>query len=60
MDGELVHELSADSLGDRVDEWPDEEMYVYLNNGAFASSPDETTVWPNYVKVDYIRIYQRE
>ena len=49
-----------DSLGDRADEWPDEEMYLYINNGAFCSSPDETTAWPNYLRVDHIRIYQRE
>ena len=59
VDGELVHELSIEQLGDNTDLWPNEEMYMYLNNGAFTAAPDETTVWPNYVKLDYVRLYKK-
>ena len=63
LDGEMLYELSLESLGDNGesigDLWPNEEMYIYLNNGAFVASPDETTIWPNYLKVDYIQLYQK-
>ena len=60
LDGELVHELEVASLGESADLWPDEEMYIVLNNGQRTNSPDEATVWPNYLKVDFIRLYQKE
>ena len=60
LDGELVHEIEVSSLGESADLWPDEEMYIVLNNGQRTASPDESTVWPNYLKVDFIRLYQLE
>ena len=60
LDGELVHEIEVSSLGESADQWPDEEMYIVLNNGQRTDSPDESTVWPNYLKVDFIRLYQLE
>ena len=60
LDGELVHQLDVSSLGDSADQWPDEEMYIILNNGQKTDSPDDTTVWPNHLRVDFIRLYQRE
>ena len=59
LDGDLVHELTAESLGGNIDQWPNEEMYMYLNNGVFTAAPDETTVWPNYFRLDYVRLYQQ-
>jgi beta-glucanase (GH16 family) len=38
--------------------WPDEDMYIVLNNGVRTDSPDTTTIWPNEVVVDYIELYQ--
>ena len=60
LNGELVHQLDVSSLGDSADQWPDEEMYIILNNGQKTDSPDDTTVWPNHLRVDFIRLYQRE
>ena len=48
------------SLGNRVNQWPNEEMYIVLNNGQKTDSPDVTTVWPNELRVDFIRLYQQE
>ena len=60
LDGELVHQLDVSSLGDNANQWPNEEMYIILNNGQKTDSPDDATIWPNYLKVDYIRLYQLE
>ena len=38
--------------------WPDEEMYIVLNNGVRTHSPDTNTAWPNQLVVDYIEVYQ--
>ena len=59
FDGNLVHQLDVSSLGVNADKWPNEEMYIVLNNGQKTASPDDNTVWPNHLKVDYIRLYQR-
>lgn len=40
--------------------WPDEEMYIVLNNGVRTDSPDATTTWPNVAVIDYIEIYQTQ
>ena len=59
FDGNLVHQLDVSSLGAKSNQWPNEEMYIVLNNGQKTSSPDDNTVWPNHLRVDYIRLYQR-
>ena len=54
IDGKLMHQLNANE----VDEWPDEDMYIVLNNGQRTHSPDTGTTWPNYFIIDYIELYQ--
>lgn len=55
IDGKLVYTLEArETTG-----WPNEEMYLIMNNGQKTDSPDNHTVWPNTLEVDYIRMYQR-
>lgn len=56
INGELVHTLDASE----VILYPDEEMYIVMNNGTRTRSPDENTVWPNYLEIDYVRVYQRQ
>ena len=60
LDGVLVHSISATSLGANQHLWPNEDMYIVLNNGQRTDSPDETTTWPNYLKVDFVRLFQKE
>ena len=55
-----MHQLDVSSLGESANKWPNEEMYIILNNGQKSASPDDATVWPNFLKVDFIRLYQRE
>ncbi|SER67989.1 Glycosyl hydrolases family 16 [Gracilibacillus ureilyticus] len=41
---------------------PSEEMYLYLNTaigGNWPGSPDDTTIFPQTFKVDYVRVYQQ-
>ena len=59
LDGALVHTVSASSLGANQGLWPDEDMYIVLNNGQRSASPDENTLWPNALKIDFIRLYQK-
>ncbi|WP_310379327.1 family 16 glycosylhydrolase, partial [Flavobacterium sp.] len=54
IDGVLVHTLLASSTTN----WPNENMYLILNNETRTSSPDATTSWPNSLVIDYIQIYQ--
>lgn len=42
---------------------PEEEMYLYLNTaigGDWPGDPDETTLFPQYFEVDYVRVYTRD
>jgi hypothetical protein len=34
-------------------------MYLVLNNGLRTDSPDETTIYPNRLQIEYIEIYTR-
>ena len=54
IDGKLVRTLNASS----VSNWPDEDMYIILNNGQKSDSPDATTTWPNNLEIDYIQVYK--
>ena len=41
---------------------PDEPMYLIANlavGGDWPGNPDATTVFPGYMDIDYIRVYQR-
>ncbi|GGC84324.1 hypothetical protein GCM10007216_13730 [Thalassobacillus devorans] len=41
---------------------PEEQMYLYLNTaigGDWPGSPDETTVFPQYFIIDYVRVYKK-
>ena len=58
MDGKPVHTLYRNRTK-KPDEWPDEEMYLILNNGVRASSPEKNTEWPNRLIIDYVEIYQQ-
>jgi len=54
IDGSLVYQMNNTIGGN----WPDEEMYIVLNNGVRTDSPDTNTTWPNHVIIDYIELYQ--
>lgn len=56
IDGKEVRRLSSQGIAD----WPDKNMYIVLNNGTRTESPDENTDWPNYLRIDYIRLYTRQ
>jgi beta-glucanase (GH16 family) len=56
IDSVLVRTLDAST----VMNWPDENMYFILNNGSKSDSPDTFTEWPNYLVVDYIKLYQKK
>lgn len=59
IDGLEVHRLNK--LDDRVwAKWPDEEMYLIINNEVQTYAPDTNTKWPNYLKIDYVEIYQKD
>lgn len=58
IDGVEVHTLLKSETAD-PSSWPDEEMYVILNNGIRTASPDITTIYPNTLEIDYIEVYQK-
>jgi beta-glucanase (GH16 family) len=58
VDGVLHHTILADYV-------PDEPMYVILQNGVGTASgpagaPNPETIFPNFLDVEYIRVYQRD
>lgn len=57
LDGNEIRTLYPNSPN--VVEWPNEEMFLILNNGQRTESEDHNTIWPNYVEIDYVRIYQK-
>lgn len=58
VDGKVVHTLYKSDTK-KPSAWPDEEMYIILNNGVRSASPDATTTWPNQLVIDYIEVYQK-
>jgi beta-glucanase (GH16 family) len=50
IDGEVVRILNSTF----VDQWPNEDMYLVLNNAVRTESPNLTTTYPNYLIIDYI------
>ncbi len=61
IDGVLYHSVGPDDLGGA--EWVfDHPFYIILNvavGGTFVGSPDGSTVFPQTMLVDYVRVYQR-
>jgi len=55
IDGQLVNSINASAVGAN---FPDEDFYIVMNNGTKSDSPDTNTTWPNYLKVDYVEVYQ--
>jgi beta-glucanase (GH16 family) len=55
IDGKKVNELQASG----IPLWPDEDMYMVFNNGQRSQSPDSATVWPNYLKIDYVKLFKK-
>ena len=55
IDGKEVRRLSSEGIAD----WPAKDMYIVLNNGTRTESPDEQTSWPNYLKINYIKLYTK-
>lgn len=58
VDGQVYHTILTDYV-------PSEPMYIILQNGVGTASgpagaPNSETVFPNFLDVDYIRVYQRE
>lgn len=55
IDGRQVRYLSSQGIAD----WPAKDMYIVLNNGTRAEAPDKSTSWPNYLKIDYIKLFSK-
>ncbi len=55
IDGKQVRYLPATGIAD----WPAKDMYIVLNNGTRSEAPDNDTSWPNYLKIDYIRLFTK-
>ncbi len=56
LDGEKVRSVSSDSV-------PDEKMILVFNlavGGDLPGSPDEKTVFPSSMLVDYVRVYDKK
>lgn len=56
VDGIVKRELSSDGFWNR---WPNEDMYIVINNEVQTNATDQTTQWPNYLKIDYVEIYSK-
>ena len=56
IDGTVVNTLEKGSQVVEAD-WPDELMYVVMNNGVLTVVPDENTTWPNHLIIDCISLY---
>ena len=61
VDGEIKRELLKSNLTpNRANLWPNEDMYIVLNNEVQTNATDRTTQWPNYLKIDYVEIYEKD
>jgi beta-glucanase (GH16 family) len=58
VDGVVTRTLNKSALGANQALWPDEDMYLVLNNGVKTDSSDTNTVWPNNVIIDYVSLYK--
>lgn len=59
IDGNVVRTLHRNETKN-PSVWPDESMYIVMNNGVRTLSPDENTSWPNELEIDYIEVYQKQ
>ena len=55
IDGETVRILYSNAISS----WPNEDMYFVLNNGLRNISPNNNTAYPNFLRIDYIELYQK-
>lgn len=55
IDGKIVRTL-INEIGDL---WPDEDMYMVINNGVRTASSDKDTVYPNDFVIDYVAYYSK-
>ena len=60
INGKVVNTLYKNQSR-RPDLWPNEDMYIILNNGVRTEAPasDTSTIWPNQLEIDYIELYQK-
>ncbi len=66
LDGEMIRTYTNDGKlyknGKAFDAIGNTQMYLYLNTavgGDWPGDPDETTVFPQYYLIDYVRVYER-
>ena len=55
IDGETVRILYSNAISS----WPNEDMYFVLNNGLRNISTNNNTAYPNFLRIDYIELYQK-
>lgn len=61
--GELRWYVDGELRFSTADSVPDKPFYLILNTavgGTMPGDPDDTTVFPQYFQVDYVRVYARE
>ena len=60
INGKVVNTLYKNQSR-KPDLWPNEDMYIILNNGVRSAAPasDTSTIWPNQLEIDYIELYQK-
>lgn len=60
LDGELFYTMDSQSI--RPDNWPFNQKFHLLVNvavgGNWPGNPDDTTVFPQTMEIDYIKVYQ--
>ncbi len=62
LDGNMYHEVSIADTINNTEEFQ-KPFYLILNlaiGGNWPKNPDETTIFPDTVKVDYVRVYQKK
>ncbi len=61
VDGNLYKTIRAKDLPNRAEWVFDHPHYILLNvavGGNWPGDPDETTVFPQFMKIDYVRVYE--
>jgi beta-glucanase (GH16 family) len=60
VDGNLYFSRSANDVG--LNSWPYNQAFYFITNvavgGTFGGNPDSTTVFPQKMLIDYVRVYQ--
>ncbi len=57
LDGEVIHTLEK-GIDVPDEHWPDEEFALVMNNGIMTVNAGAGAVYPNFLKIDYIDIFQ--